>query len=312
MKKIVFSVLSLLYVFTGIAQDKTVQQMRDEANRAIKKDANDTIPKIWKVGAVLRFTLTQGAQSNWAAGGDKNTLGLSSFFSGYAFYKKDKNAWDNTLDLAYGFLNTTSLGSRKSDDRIDILSKYGYDIGKNWYISGLVNFRTQFAPGYAYPTDGGRVLTSDFMAPAYLIVSPGMNYKPNDQFSFFISPATLRWIFVENDSLSAKGSFGVDTGKSVKLEFGAYSTISYSHKINDNVVYSGRVDLFSNYQHDPQDVDINMTNTLSVKVTGIITMSVAFNLIYDNDVKTVKADGSSGGAAAQLQELLGIGVSLKL
>jgi hypothetical protein len=312
MKKIVVSALSMVLVFAGLAQDKTVQQMRDEASRSIKKDPNDTIPKIWKVGAILRLTLTQGAQSNWAAGGDKNTLGLSSFFSGYAFYKKDKSAWDNTLDLAYGFLNTTSLGSRKSDDRIDALSKYGYDIGKNWYVGALVNFRTQFAPGYAYPTKGGRVLTSDFLAPAYLIVSPGLNYKPNDQFSFFISPATLRWIFVKNDSLASAAAFGVDSGKNVKLEIGAYSTISYTHKINDYVVYSGRLDLFSNYQSKPQDVDINMTNILAVKVTGILTMSLAFNLIYDNDIKTVKDDGTSGGASAQLQELLGIGLSLKL
>jgi hypothetical protein len=311
MKKTSLIVLSLLNILICSAQDKTVQEMRDEASRTIKKDPNDTIPKIWKLGGVLRFTLNQGAQDNWSAGGDKNSLGLSSFFSGYAFYKKGKNAWDNTIDLAYGFLNTTSLGSRKSDDKIDVLSKYGYDIGKNWYVSGLVNFRSQFAPGYAYPSDGGPpVLTSDFMAPAYLIVSPGLNYKPNDQFSFFISPATWRWTFVENDSLSDKGAFGVDTGKTVKLEFGAYSTITYTHKINDNVVYTGRLDLFSNYQHDPQDVDINWTNLLAVKVTGIITMTVAFNLIYDNDIKTVKADGTPGGPAAQLQELLGIGLLL--
>jgi hypothetical protein len=312
MKKIVFGILSVLAVFVGMGQDKTVQQMRDEANRTITKDPKDTIPKVWKVGAVIRLTLTQSSQDNWSAGGDKNTLGLSSFFSGFAFYKKGKNAWDNTLDLAYGFLNTTSLGSRKSDDRIDLLSKYGYDVGKNWYLSGLLNFRSQFAPGYAYPTDAPRTLTSDFLAPAYVIVSPGLNYKPNDNFSFFISPATLRWIIVKNDSLASVGAFGVDSGKNTKLEFGAYSTISYTQKINDNVVYSGRVDLFSNYQHQPQNIDINMTNVLSVKVTGIITMSVAFNLIYDNDVKTVKSDGTPGGAAAQLQELLGIGLSLKL
>jgi hypothetical protein len=312
MKKIVVCVLSLLVVLAGLAQDKSVQEMRDEASRTIKKDPNDTIPKIWKVGGVLRFTFTQGAQSNWAAGGEKNTLGLSSFFSGYAFYKKGKHAWDNTVDLAYGFLNTTSVGSRKSDDKIDLLSKYGYDIGKHWYLSGLVNFRTQFTPGYAYPTKGPPVLTSDFLAPAYLIVSPGVNYMPNNNFSFFISPATWRWTFVKNDSLSAQGAFGVDTGKTVKSEFGAYSSITFTHKLNDYAVFSSRLDLFSNYEHDPQDVDVNWTNVLAVKVTGIITMTVAFNLIYDNDVKTVNADGSPGGPAAQLQELLGIGVSLKL
>ena len=311
MKKIVFSVLSILTIYVGMAQDKSVQQMRDEANREIKKDAEDTIPKVWKTGAILRFTLTQGAQDNWAAGGDKNTLGLASFFSGYAYYKKGKNAWDNTVDLAYGFLKTTSLGMRKSDDKIDLLTKYGYEIGKNWYISGLVNFRTQFSQGYAYPKDGLRILTSDFLSPAYIIVAPGLNYKPNDKFSFFISPATMRLIIVKNDSLASVGSYGVDSGKHVKLQFGAYSTISYTAKISENAVYNGRLDLFSNYLHKPQDVDINLTNLIAVKVTGILTMNFAFNLIYDNNVSTVKSDGTNGGASPQLQELLGIGLSLK-
>ena len=312
MKKIVFSILTLLSVFGGFAQDKSIQQMRNDANRDIKKDPNDTIPKIWKTGGILRFTMTQGAQDNWAAGGDKSTIGLSGFFSGYAYYKLDRHSWDNTIDLAYGFLNTTSLGSRKSDDKIDILSKYGYEIAKNWYVGALVNFRTQFAPGYSYPAGKLPVLTSDFMAPGYLILSPGINYMPNKQFSFFISPATVRWTFVKNDSLSAQGAYGVDPGKHVRLEFGAYSTISYTAKLSENAVYTGRLDLFSNYLHDPQDVDINLTNLLAVKVTGILSMTLAFNLIYDNDVSTVNSDGSVGGAKPQLQELLGIGLQLKL
>jgi Protein of unknown function (DUF3078) len=312
MRKIIIGIFALFSIHLVHAQDKTQQDLRNESSRTIKKDPNDTIPKLWKTGGLLRFTFTQGAQSNWSAGGENNTLGLSSFFSGYAFYKKGKKAWDNTVDLAFGFLNTTSLGSRKTDDRIDLLSKYGYELGKKWYLAGLVNFRTQFAPGYNYPTMGNPVLTSDFMAPGYLIVSPGFNYKPNDEFSFFISPATLRWTFVENDSLSAKGSYGVDTGKNVKLEFGAYSTITYTHKISSTTIYSGRLDLFSNYENKPQNVDVNWTNLLAVKVTGIITMTLSFTLIYDNEVSTVNPNGTSGGPSPQIQELLGIGVSLKL
>ncbi len=312
MKKIVFSVLSILSIYAAFAQDKSVQQMRNEANREIKKDPNDTIPKLWKTGAIFRVNFLQGAQDNWAAGGDNSTLGLSSFFSGYAYYKFGRHSWDNTIDLAYGFLSTTSLGTRKSDDKIDILSKYGYDIGKNWYVSGLLNFRSQFSAGYAYPKDGSPVLTSDFLAPAYVIVSPGLNYMPNKKFSFFISPATLRWTFVKNDSLANAGAYGVDSGKHVRLEFGAYSTISYTTKISENATYTGRLDLFSNYLHDPQDVDINLTNLLAVKVTGVLTMTLAFNLIYDNDVSTVKSDGTTGGAKPQLQELLGIGLQVKL
>ncbi|HEY8733631.1 MAG TPA: DUF3078 domain-containing protein, partial [Puia sp.] len=164
---------------------------------------------------------------------------------------------------------------------------------------------------YAYLKDGTRILTSDFLSPAYVIVSPGLNYKPNDNFSFFISPATLRWTVVRNDSLSAVGSYGVEPGQHVKLEFGAYSTISYTTKFSETASYTGRLDLFSNYLHKPQDVDVNLTNLLAVKITGILTMTLAFNLIYDNDVQTVKSDGTNGGASAQLQELLGIGLAVK-
>jgi len=312
MKKIVCIIFSLFSLCRVTAQDKSVQEMRNEASRDIKKDPNDTIPKLWKTGGLLRLTMTQGAQANWAAGGENSTLGLSSFFNAFAFYKKGKHAWDNTIDLAYGFLNTTSVGSRKSDDKIDLLSKYGYDLGKHWYLSGLFNFRTQFSPGYAYSKDTKTpVLISDFLAPAYVILSPGMNYKPNDEFSFFISPSTFRWIIVKNDSLSSVGAFGVDSGQQVKMEFGAYATISYTKKISDNAVYTGRLDLFSNYLHDPQNIDINMTNLLAVKVTGILQMTLAFNLIYDNDITTVNADGTTGGPKPQLQELLGIGLALK-
>jgi hypothetical protein len=312
MKKFFIVLFSLFTAFASSAQDKSIQQLRNEAGRTIAKDPNDTIPEKWKVGGVFRVNGTQGAQSNWSAGGEDFSIALSSFLSGYAFYKEGRHSWDNTIDLAYGFQNTTSQGTRKSDDKIDLLSKYGYEVGKNWYASLLVNFKTQFSPGYSYPKEGAPVLTSDFLAPAYLIVSPGMNYKPSDNFSFFISPATFRWVIVKNDSLSSVGAFGVDSGQHVKLEFGAYASITYSHKISPTSVYSGRLDLFSNYRNDPQNVDVNWTNILAVKVTGILTMTFTFNLIYDNDVKTVHKDGTIGGASPQLQELLGLGIMLKL
>ncbi len=312
MKKILFSLLGFLCVLVSFSQDKTVQDLKDDASRTITMDPNDTIPKVWKKGALLNFNFNQASQSNWAAGGEKSSTALSALFHGFAFYKKGKNSWDNTLDLAYGFVKTSSLGSRKSDDRIDFLSKYGYEVAKSWYISGLLNVKSQFAPGYAYPDGKNRVLTSDFLSPGYVLLSPGVNYMPNDHFSVFVSPATARWIIVRNDSLASVGAFGVDSGKHSKIEVGAYATISYTKKLGTTAVYTGRLDLFSNYGHRPQDVDIAMTNLILVKITSIFSMSFALNLIYDNDVKQVKSDGTTGGAAMQLQELLGIGIAINL
>jgi hypothetical protein len=312
MKRMMMSSLAVLVTLGIFAQNKTAQDLKSASGMNIAKDPNDTVPKTWKIGGLFNLNFNQSALSNWSAGGDKSSVSLETFLNAHAFYKKGKNAWDNTLDMAYGMISTTSLGTRKTDDRFDLLSKYGYDIGKNWYISGIFDFRSQFAPGYAYPSNLPRQLTSDLLSPAYVLLSPGLNYKPNDNFSFFISPATARWVIVRNDSLASVGAFGVDSGKNSRFEFGAYSSITYNKKISPSAVYSGRLDLFSNYLRNPQDIVIYWTNILAVKITKIISMSISANLIYDNDIKTVNDNGTQGGPKPQIQELFGIGIAIKI
>jgi Protein of unknown function (DUF3078) len=293
------------------AQDKTVQELKSEAGRTISKNPKDTVSQVWKTGGLVNLTFNQAALSNWSAGGDKSAISLSSLLSIYAFYLKGKNSWDNSLDLAYGFVNTTSLGNRKSDDRIDLVSKYGYDLGKKWFLSALFNFRSQFSAGYNYPGNNTKVLTSDFLAPAYVLQSVGMDYKPNDAFSLFLSPATAREVIVNNDSLASVAAFGVDSGKNFRFEFGAFASINYTANLSKTAVYKTKLDLFSNYLHNPQNVSIYWTNILAVKVTRLISMDLSVDLIYDNDIKSVKADGTAGGPLPQIKEVMGIGMSYK-
>ncbi|HYM94716.1 MAG TPA: DUF3078 domain-containing protein, partial [Chitinophagaceae bacterium] len=262
-----FLTVTLLANQMLFAQDQTVKQLQADATKSIKKKPEDTISKIWKTGGLFNLNLNQGALSNWAAGGDKSSLSITSLLNLFAYYKKDKHQWDNTLNLAYGFVNTTSLGSRKADDRIDLLSKYGYQLRKKWYLGGLFNFRSQFTPGYAYPYGKPKILTSDFLAPAYILLSPGFTYQPCEFFSLFVSPVTARWVIVNNDSLSAVGAYGVDPGKKSKLEVGAFASAIYKAIISKSASFQGRLDLFSNYQHDPQNIDIYCTNMLLVKVS---------------------------------------------
>lgn len=314
MKKILLSACLLFFAFSTIlyAQDKTVSELRDAAGRTIAKDPDDTIPQVWKKGGLFSINVNQGALSNWAAGGDKSSLSVATLLNLYAFYKKDRQIWDNSLDIAYGFVNTTSLGSRKADDRFDFLSKYGYQLGKgHWYASALFNFRTQLTKGYSYPSDDPKVLTSNFLSPAYILLSPGITYQPNDNFSVSLSPATARWTIVTDDALSAAGAFGVDPGKKAKTEFGAFGSVNYKANISENASYAARLDLFSNYLHNPQNIDLYMTNMLLVKVTKLITVSLSLDMIYDDDVKTIDAEGNPAGPKLQLKELMGIGLAYR-
>jgi hypothetical protein len=309
MKRLVLFVLFAVVSISYLQAQNQIQGLRDESNRTIKKDPADTIPQTWKTGGLLSLNFTQAALSNWSAGGDKSSLSLASLISMYAFYKEGRRSWDNTLDLAYGFVNTTSLGTRKADDRIDLVSKYGYDIGKNWYLSGLFNFRSQFAYGYTYLGDTAKRLTSTFMAPAYILLSPGLDYKPKDNFSIFLSPATARWVIVNNDSLSSLGAFGVDSGKHSKFQFGAFASINWIANISKTAVYKTKLDLFSDYLHNPANISVYWNNLLAVKVTKLISMTLTVNLIYDDNIKSVKEDGTFDGPKLQLQEVMGIGLA---
>jgi len=289
-----------------------VQGLKDALSSVkITKDPHDTTKMTWKTGGLLSLTFNQAALSNWSAGGDKSALSLNSLVNLYAFYVDGRRSWDNFLNAQYGIANTTSLGTRKTQDLFNVTSKYGYDVGKKWYLSGLFDFRTQFAPGYNYLDAKTKVRTSDLLAPAYLLLSLGMDYKPTSNFSLFLSPVTMRELIVNNDSLAAIGAFGVDSGKKSRLEFGAYASLNYTTPLSKTAVYTGRLDLFSDYLNKPQNIAFYMTNVLTVKVTSIISMNLALTLIYDDRVKSVKSDGTPGGPALQLQEVMGIGVAYK-
>ncbi|MFL5809686.1 MAG: DUF3078 domain-containing protein, partial [Flavisolibacter sp.] len=257
MKKNLLTAMMLLSLFAN-AQDQTVTKLKEDAGKTIKKDA-DTAQSYWKKGGIFNLNISQGSLSNWAAGGDNFSLSLNSLLSLYGFYKKGKNSWDNTLDFNLGILRTTSLGNRKNDDRFDVLSKYGRAISSKWNLATLFNFRTQFLNGFTY--DGtAKTFSSAFLSPAYVLLSEGLDFKPNENFNLFISPVTARWVIVKNDELAARGLYGVDSGHHSRSEFGAFISAGFIKAISKSVAYKGRLDLFSNYKHNPEKIDVFMTN----------------------------------------------------
>lgn len=289
------------------AQDGTVKGLKKDAEKTISKDPKDTVQLKWKKGGNFGLNLNQGTLSNWSAGGDKFSLSVNSLVNLFAFYKQGKNSWDNSLDLAYGIVKTTSLGTRKASDRIDFLSKYGYALSKKWNVGALFNLRSQFANGYNYLKDingaDSAVLTSKTFAPAYILLSPGFDYKPNADLSFFISPITARWVVVGDKELAAD-KYGFENGKTVQTELGAFGSVNYMKALSKNASFKSKLDLFSNYRSNPQNIDIFWTNMLTAKVTKYINFNLQVDIIYDDDIENVKP---GKGPAPQVLQLMGIG-----
>lgn len=307
-----FSVITIQIILlcqNSFAQDQTVKDLQARATKEIKKAAIDS-GKNWKTGGVFNLNIGQGSQSNWSAGGDDFSFSIASNFGYFVFYKKGRYSWDNTIDLNYGLVNTTSQGTRKNDDRIDLLSKVGYELQPKLNLTGLFNFRTQFSKGYEYSDSGSKELLSNFFAPAYFLLSVGLDYKPADGLSIFVSPVTSRWIIMADDSLSAKGAYGVSPGKRIKNEIGAFASITYLKRLNTAITYNGRLDLFSNYEHNPQNVDIMMNNMFTAKLSRVLSASLGLDLIYDDDVKLFGKNHDS--PAWQLKSLIGVGLSVRM
>ncbi len=308
--KLTAIILCLFMTTTVFAQDQTVKDLQSGATQTISKDPNDTSHKLWHVGGIFSLNMSQGSLSNWAAGGDNFQLALATYLNGHAFYKKGRNSWANTLDVNLGYSKTTSTGARKNDDRVDVLSKYGYALNPKLDLSGLFNFHSQFFKGYAYPTDSTKIRSSNFLAPAYVLISPGLNWHPLKGFSIFFSPISVRWIIVNDDSLASVGSYGVDSGKTIKTEVGAFASISYATSLNKIISYTGRLDLFSDYGNNPQNIALNMTNLFVVKLSKILSATYSLNLIYDDQVRQFGPNHTSPGL--QLQSQIGVGILVKM
>ena len=268
------------------AQDKIIRTLQLESGSVTAKvPVPDTSKKQWKKGGLYRLNLGQGSLSNWAAGGDDFSININTTLNLYATYKKNNFNWDNSLDLVFGFLKTTTLGSRKNDDRIDLVSKQNYSVNKKTTIGTLFNFRTQFFNGYSYSAKTEKVYASGFLSPGYILTSFGVDYKPKKEISLFLSPLTSRWVIVQNDSLSSKAAYGVDTGKSIINQLGAFATVNYQKELAKNLTYKSRLDLFSNYKKNPWNVDVYMTNILAVKVFKMLSFNWSFDVIYDDDTR---------------------------
>ena len=269
---------------------------------------------VWRRGGLIALNFSQVSLTNWAAGG-QNSIAGNAIVNYFADYKYGKTIWDNNIDLGYGLVVQGKNGSLiKSDDRIDITTEYGRQASKKWYYSALANFRSQFSKGYNYPNTS--TVISDFLAPGYLSFALGMEYKPNDNFSVFISPATLRFVFVTNDSLSEAGAFGVDPGDKVKTEVGAYLKAMFKKDLNANVNLQTSLGLFSNYLNKPQNIDIDYQLMLSLKVSKLISASISAQILYDDDTKLTfyRNDGVTIdhiGPGTQFKEVFGIGLAYK-
>lgn len=268
--------------------------------------------KNWTIKGENTFLLNQSSFTNWAAGGVNSFAGNLIF--NYDFnYKKNKWSWDNKILTAYGQTFQKETGWRKNDDRLLLNSLLGYEFKERWLYTFFMNFNTQFANGYKYDANGNAEKISAGLSPAYLSFGPGIAYKESDNFKINISPASARFIFVTNPDIDPT-LYGLDAGKKIRSEFGASLDAYFKKDIMENISFENILRLYSNYLDNPQNVDIDYTANLFMKVNKFITVNAGAQLIYDDNTKIPTVENGIkriNGPKLQVKQILGAGITYK-
>lgn len=294
MKKILLTIVLVFAFANSFAQvnEKELMKKTEETVAKIKEEK----PFGWEKKGLFTVLLNQASFTNWLAGG-QNSISGTAGFKYDANYKSETWTWDNKLMSSYGLTKLQGQELQKTDDRIEFNSLLGKKATGEWYYSAFFNFKTQFDSGVD-PADKTMKI-SHFFSPAYFQLGVGMLYKKDDNFKINVAPATSKLIVVHRHFTDLSPSFGVDQGETTRYEFGAALNGYYKFNIMENVSAENILNLYTNYLEDAQNVDIDYTLNIVMKVNKYMSTNLSFQTIYD--------DNAFRGF--QTREVIGIGVN---
>ncbi len=288
--------------------------------------------KYWNIIANGRLSINQVAFSNWAEGGESLISG-STYGNLKTNYLRNKFKVDNYTSLAYGLAWNEEQGVRKTDDKIDVGTNLGYEAFEDFFYSFILSLKTQFSEGYKYPNDS--TVVSDFFAPATFFMSMGLEYKPDENTSVFISPASGKFLFVLDQDLADQGAFGVKPadidslgnvlipGSNYKPKFGLNLILTLNRELLKNVIFDTKLNLHNNYMDETinnrWNFDVDWESALNFKINSFLSSNIYMHLLYDNDIPIPTYEKIEGvkvqtgeGPKLQVKENFGIGVMIKV
>ncbi len=245
---------------------------------------------------------------NWKGGG-VNSYSIGSLLNITTGYDKKRFSYEGKLNSQYGIQKVKDQSARKTIDVLLADVKFAYLFSKNW--SGFVgaNLITQFDKGYEFGEDSlgneTKTLISNFMAPGYLTIPVGVQFKPNKHFFARFGLASLRYTFVTDKEVSqnVEGNYGVDTNSTYLRQFGMQIISGYNKDITENINFKANYFGFFDYERVSLSEFVHRFDvTFSAKVTKYINTTFSSILFYD---KTQDKD-------IQISQVLNVGLLIKL
>ncbi len=309
-------ILAGLFTISATAQDAA--SAREVAEQSAKKSKevaqvveseNQENAKHWKISGILSLNTSATAMVNWAAGGNNAVNGVAAANVSF-LYKKGAIAWDSNIDTDYGlsYLSDNAFPLRKTNDKLNITTKFGWEFANQWYLTALGSFKTQYARGYNYGTDADgkedTTYTSNIMSPSYTDLSVGIDWKPNDIFSVYISPVAGRITTTIDSEL--RSLYSVDELKNFRAEFGATLKAGVNYTLIKNLKVISTITLFTPYIKESR-CDVDWDFSISYQFLKVLNVSLGTQLKYYDNVLIANKEGVKA-PRVQFKSMLGLGI----
>lgn len=271
----------------------------------------------WTKGMVANFDFTQTYFQHWVKGG-QNAISMRSNILLFANYKRRQWEWENYLKWKYGIMQSESLDKFvKNEDLLEINTKVGLKASKSWYYSSQLNAKSQLFDGYEYDK-GEKTRISTLLSPSYFSLAIGMDYKPNDNFSLLLSPLTARLIYIKDKSVN-ETTYGIKEGKHSWKQLGPYLKMKWKSKIIKAIEMENSVELFSNYIEHIENIDVDWSMSITMRINYFMSAKIATQLLYDDNVAIPLYENIKGqktqvgvGKRVQFNENISIGFVFRI
>ena len=317
-----------IYVDEDVYQTPAIEKKHAETNEAgISNRFDDEYFKLnpmqvgqlhrryWTYYSEVELAMSQGKLANWTSGGE-NSLSLLSNIRYFWNYNRNNTSWENWVHYRFGFMKNGDEDIRKNEDRFELNSKLGQRAFKHWYYTAQFNVITQLFNSYEYPQDQDKKLVANFMSPGDFTLSLGLDFKPNDRFSLFISPIAGKWNFVRDTAKIDVGRYGVEQGKRARREAGARIDLrSTQNNIFKIMNIRNELTWFMSYEKKDHYMNFESDNEEKKKIPFTVNwkLNIDFNINYfmRASIYTETIYNENNSKKLQFKENLNLGVNFR-
>lgn len=302
--------------YVSISDTNRLKQMvidHIEVQRAMVKDFEEDqldlaralreMDSHWKRELNLSLQITQNyASNNWYQG-ESNAFSMLAGAKGSLSYKHENISWENMGEWRSG-ISTVSGDSLRlintTDDLFRLNSKFGYQIHKQWYVSTIMEFRTNLMNNWRKNTNE---LSSTFLTPIRFTLGIGADYKPTSNLSINISPAAYKLIYatITDPKRVNVTDFGIPEGENMLNEVGSSLRIDWKWRPLREIKVETYFYFFTNYKRIETELEVNV----DFIINRYMSAKVMLHPRYDSTVELL----DDRKTKLQFKEVISVGFS---